>query len=166
MSERLRKSTQARVEHFARPHPSLGGHAVSPGAKALVSHCIKGLVVPSLRAQQKRPFSLPAIERATEGLLAGLIAAQLRTGDGWTSRPMSAASFASELGVRPDQFRRVCSALCAAGLIETAPDLPDQSEPLSRVSDTRLRLSEAGKDLAAAYGLTRGSEVHFLLSQT
>lgn len=155
MNEGPTLGERARARRYAQPVLRFGGQAVSPEARALVAHCLSELVLPSLPSQQKRPSSLPAIERATEGTLAGLIAAQAQ-GDGWARRPMSATSFTADSGVSRGQFLKVCQALEVAGLIERAAGSYDRSGPVPRGVETRFRLSDSGRDLVASYGALNG----------
>lgn len=137
---------------FAPPRLSLGGCAASTGAKLLHGHLRDQIVLPALTEQQRRPSSLPAIERALEGLTAGLALAMVN-GDGWLRRPMSEASFTAEPGVSRGQFLKVYRALDAGGLIETAPGFLDRSGLVPRGAETRLRLSETGRSLLSSFGI-------------
>jgi len=110
---------------------------------------------PSLTAQQKRPGSLPAIERATEGLLGGLVA--LRDAQ-WARRPMSETSFIGGPGISRGQFVKVLDALERAGLIERERTQFHREGPVPSGNETRLRLTEAGKALARDHGV---AQAHF-----
>jgi hypothetical protein len=162
MSEGLTKGELAAARRYAQPILTLEGRAVSPEAKALVAHVLGEIVLPTLTPQQRRPSSIPAIERALEGALAGLILAAAE-GDGWRRRPMSNDSFTSE-PVSAGQFRKVYAALSAAGLVETAPAFFDRSGPVARGAETRLRLSKAATSAAAAFAIPVGLSQHFAKS--
>lgn len=143
--------SKADVRRYAPERLALSGRAVSPQAKALVDHCLNVIVLPSLSGQQLRPSSLSAVERATEGLLAGLILA-----DGWQRRPLSHASFQGE-AVSRLAFLRAYQPLSEAGLIDTVSGHFDRAGPQSRGHETRMKLSEAGRELGVQFGL-RGPE--------
>jgi hypothetical protein len=140
---------------YASRRLQLGRRAVSPEAKALVAHCLAGIVLPSLTAQQKRASSLPAIERATEGLLGGLVA--LRDAQ-WASRPMTETSFIGAPGISRGQFVKALNALEGAGLIEREKGHSHEGGSAPKASETRLRLTEAGKALARDHGV---AQAHF-----
>jgi hypothetical protein len=159
MSEGPTKRKLAAARRYAQPLLTFEARAVSPEAKALVSHCLNELILPSLPAQQRRRTTIPAIQKATVGTLASLIAA---TGvyDGWTRRPMSTESFTGE-GVSRAQFLKVSEPLTDAGLIEVAPGYLDNSGPVAWGAATRLRLSHGGKTLAESYGVLESWQGHF-----
>jgi hypothetical protein len=140
---------------YASPRLQLGRRAVSPEAKALVAHCLTSIILPSLTAQRKRRSSLPGIERATEGLLGGLVA--LRDAQ-WARRPMSESSFIGGPGISRGQFVKVLNALESAGLIEREGVQFHRENPLPSGRETRLRLTEAGKALARGH---RVAQTHF-----
>ena len=150
------------ARRYAPPRLSLRWRAVSPEAKALVSHCLNTVILPSLTAQQKRPSSVPAIERATEGLLGGLLVLEVAQ---WARRPLSASSFTEE-PVSRNQFVKVLRALEAAGLIERRGGGYDRSGPVARGVETRLRLSETGRELDATHRISGSPERHFKPSAT
>ena len=141
------------AKRFAPPRLTLGRRAVSPEAKALVVHCLERIVLPSLIGQQKRPSSITAITAATEGLLGGLLAL---TGEQWARRPMSHGSFTAEPGISSGQFRKALAALEGAELIERSGGGYDRSGPVARGIETRLRLTETGRQLAASFGAEAG----------
>lgn len=145
------------TNRYAPPRLDLGKRAVSPEAKALVAYCMDELILPSLTGQQKRPSSLPKIALATEGLLGGLIALK---GAQWARRPLSDSSFTQE-PVSRNQFVKALDALTTAGLIERSGGSYDRQGPVARGLDTRLRLTEAGRELVASYGLSGDLETHF-----
>lgn len=148
------RADAARARRYSQPLLSLDGRAVSPEAQALVSHCLAELVLPALPPQ--RPTSVASIRRAVEAILAGLVAAAgAEWGGGWARRPLSNASFTRE-PVGRVQFAKVREALDRAGLLDTAPGFLDRTAGGAGV-DTRLRLSEAGRELAAEHGVTIGS---------
>ena len=151
---------RASVRRFAQSHLSLGGRPATPEATALVAHCLTGIVLPSLPPQQKRPSSVPAIERATAGTIGGLVSSSA-VGDGWARRPLAASSFTGEPGISRGQFLKVYLALAASGLIEIAPGFFDRAGPVTRGAETRLRLTDAGVALAASFGVKAGGEQHF-----
>jgi hypothetical protein len=142
---------------FAPPRLELGRRAVSPAAQALVAYCMDVLILPSLTGQQKRPSSVPKIAVATEGLLGGLIALR---GAQWARRPLSDSSFTEE-PVSRDQFVKAMDALETAGLIDRSGGSYDRTGPVARGMDTRLRLTKAGRQLVASYGLSGDPETHF-----
>lgn len=145
----LSQANAANVRRYAQPLLRLDGRAASPEAAALVSQCLAEILLPSLPPQ--RPSSLAGIERALAAALAGLIAATgAEWGDGWTRRPMSNGSFTGE-PVSRVHFGRVLAALDRAGLVEIAPGFQDRAT--GRAAATRVRLSEAGRELAAAHGV-------------
>lgn len=149
----FRPSNIAEARRLAQPVLRLGWNAVSPEAKALASHCLEVLILPSLPSQ--RPSSVAGIKRAVEGTLGGLVEATgLHWGDGWLRRPLSNNAFTDE-PVSRVQFRKVLDALSASGLVEVAQGFLDRKS--SRAVSTRLRLSEAGRKLAADYGVTIGN---------
>lgn len=153
----------AKARRYAQPVLRLDGRAMSPEAAALVSHCLECIVLPSLPPQQRRPSSVPQIRQALGGMLAGLIAAAGRDhGAGWLRRPLSNGSFTGE-PVGRAQFRKALDAMHRAGLLDlTAGFLDRTAGPHGRGADTRIRLSEAGRKLAADYGVTLGSKgLHF-----
>jgi hypothetical protein len=133
---------------YASPRLQLEMRAVSPGAKALVAHCLTSIILPSLTVQQKRSRSLPAIERATEGLLGGLVA--LRDAQ-WARRPMSETSFIGGPGISRGQFVKVLAALEGAGLIERNRSQFEEGELAPKGRETRIRLTQVGRALAGAY---------------
>ena len=146
----LSRANAAQARRYAQPLLRLDGRAVSREAAALVSHCLTTIVLPSLPLQ--RPSSHAGIEQALEATLAGLIEATgAEWGDGWLRRPLSNGSFTAE-PVSRVHFGRVLSALSAAGLVEIAPGFLDRTT--SRASETRVRLSEAGRKLATDYEVT------------
>lgn len=146
---------------YAQPLLHLGGSCVSTEAKGLHAHLRDQIILPSLTGQQKRPSSLPAIERALEGAISGLALA-IPQWDGWTRRPMGNDSFTSE-GVSARQFQKVYSALEASGLIDTAPGFLDRSGPAPRGAETRIRLSETGRDLLVSFGIKlEGVGLHYV----
>lgn len=154
----FRPSNLAEARRLAQPVLRLGWKAVSPEAKALVSHCLEVLILPSLPSQ--RPSSVAGIKRAAEGTLGGLVEATgLQWGDGWLRRPLSNNAFTDE-PVSRVQFRKVLDALSTSGLVEIAQGFLDRQS--SRAVSTRLRLSEAGRNLVVEYGVTIGnSGSHF-----
>lgn len=144
----------SRAGSYAPPRLSLEKRAVSPEAKAIVAHCLDVVILPTLTGQQKRPSSLPAIHRATEGLLGGLIALR---GAQWARRPLSDSSFTQEPGISRNQFVKALRALETAGLIERSGGGYDRSGPVARGTETRLRLTEAGWELVSDFGVEGGS---------
>jgi hypothetical protein len=150
----------AQARRYAQPILRLDGQAVSTAATGLVSHCLNEIVLPSQPPQ--RPSSVVGIRRALEAMIAGLIGAYSREwGDGWVRRPLSHDSFTGE-AVGRTQFGKVLTALEAAGLIAIAPGFQDRSCPFGRRRETRLRLTEAGRKLAADYGVTESDVgLHF-----
>ena len=160
MSDGAGRLERASVRRFAQSHLSLGGRPATPEATALVAHCLDTIVLPSLPPQQKRPSSVPAIERAAAGTIGGLVASSA-VGDGWARRPLAASSFTGELGISRGQFLKVYRSLEANGLIETAPGYFDRSGPVTRGAETRVRLTGAGKALIASFGVKAGGEPHF-----
>ena len=136
---------------FAQPRLRLGGFCGSTEAKEVHRHLRDRIILPSLTGQQKRPSSLPAIERALEGTIAGLALASSQH-EGWTRRPLGNDTFTDE-PVSKGQFQKVYKALEASGLVDTAPGFLDRSGPVYRGSETRMRLSEAGKELLASFGI-------------
>jgi hypothetical protein len=133
---------------YVPPRLHLGRHAASPEAKALVAHFLTELILPHLPAQARRPASLPAIARATEGLLGGLIA--LRD-DQWARRPLSEESFTPEPGVSRAQFLKVLYALESVGLIDREKGHFNRAGPVTSGRETRLRLTETARDLVGSY---------------
>ena len=155
-------SEAVRARRYAQPQLTLEGRAVSPEAKALVLYVSDEIVLASLSPSQKRPTSVPAIRQATEGTLAGLLLALcLPYGDGWLRRSMSNESFTKEaVGIR--QFRKVKDALQGAGLAEIIDGYADFSERSGKNADTRIRLSEAGLQLAERHGIAQQDvRLHF-----
>lgn len=144
-SERAAYATQ-----YVPPRLDLGRRAVSSEAQALVTYCLDELILPSLTGQQKRPSSRPKIAMATEGLLGGLIALR---GSQWARRPLSDSSFSSEPGISLNQFVKVLGALEGAGLIERSGGSYDRRGPVARGMETRLRLTDAGRELFGSYGV-------------
>lgn len=143
----------SRARRYAQPILRLDGRAVSPLAVELVSHCLNTLVLPSLPPQ--RPTSVNRLQRAVEGTLAGLIAATVADwGDGWLRRPLSNDSFTGgPVGRAP--FSKMLRTLDMHGVIEIAAALKGGPEGRGyRRSDTRLRLTAAGRKLADDYGVT------------
>lgn len=69
----LTRSDIAQARRLAQPLLRLDGCPVSSEAKALVSHLLNQIVLPSLPPQ--RPTSVVGIERALGATLAGLVAA-------------------------------------------------------------------------------------------
>jgi hypothetical protein len=149
--------TPSRVSQgrYAPPRLVLGSRAVTEEAKALVAHCLDTIVLPSLTDQQKRPTSLPKIARATEGLLGGLLALD---GAQWARRPLSNASFTSEPGISLGQFLKALEALEGAGLVERSGGSFNRQGPVATGIETRLRLTDTGRELVASYGV---QEAHF-----
>lgn len=150
----------ASVRRIAQSRLSLGGRPATPEATALVAHCLNVIVLPFLPSQQRRPSSVPAIERAAAGTIGGLIASS-GLGDGWARRPLASSSFTGEPGISRGQFLKVFRSLEANGLIETAPGFFDRSGPVTRGAETRVRLTGTGKALVASFGVKAGGEPHF-----
>ena len=144
---------------YAPPRLDLDKSAISPEAKALVSHCLEALILPSLTDSQKRPTSLPALKRGTECLLGGLCALKVAQ---WARRPMSTARFTKE-PVSRNQFMKVLDPLVTAGLIERSGGSYDRVGPVPRGLDTRLRLAIAGWELLELFGLGEGELDHFTI---
>jgi len=157
MSEGPTASEVAKARKFAPPVLTLGRRAVSPEAEALVAHCLQEIVLPSLPPGKKRPTTVPAIQRALEGALGGLIEA----GGQWLRRSMDRNSFRAEPGITVDQFSKVKDALVAAGFVQHAPGFIDRSGMAVGGVQTRLRLSQEGLELAASFGVTGPPESHF-----
>lgn len=139
------------------PWVDLGWRAVSPEAHSLVSHCLEKLIFPNLPLQQKGPASLVGLKLAVEGLLGGLTALE---GVNWGRRPIGVVSFKQE-PVSHRQFHKVLTGLEKAGLIERKGGRYDRSEPGASGLDARVRLTETGRKLAEAHGITEGSTQHF-----
>jgi len=139
------------------PWVDLGWRAVSPEAHALVAYCFETLVSPSLPERQKGAASLLGIKTALEGLLGGLISLR---GANWGRRPLGVVSFTKE-PVSHTQFKKVFARLEEAGLIERMGGRYDGSGAAPQGLDTRVRLSETGRTLVEAHGITDGSTHHF-----
>jgi len=154
----VRHTNLAEARRLAQPVLRLGWQAVSPEAKALVSHGLEAVLLPPLPPQ--RPSSVAGIKRALEGTLGGIVEAPvLPWGDGWLRRPLSNNAFTDE-PVSRIQFRKVLEVLSASGLVEMSKGFFDRET--EREVSTRLRLSEAGRNLIAEYGVTIGnSGSHF-----
>ncbi len=145
----------AKARRWAPSVLRLTMEAVSPEAKALVSHCLDHVVIPAQPAErQLRPSSVERMGRALGALLAGVISApEDHYANGWLRRPLGTDSFSFE-PVGRDQFRRVLDAMQAAGLVEVLAGRNGH--------DSRVRLSQAGRKLAADYGMTTGNvALHF-----
>jgi len=140
------------VRKFLQARLDMGGSATSQEAKDLVGHLRDQTVLPPLTSQQRRPSTLPAIERAIAATVAGL---SLAKGDGWLTRPLSPDSFSGE-AVSRVQFLKVLKALEAQGLVEVAKGFHDRSGYVARGSVSRIRLAEAGWELQEAFGISRG----------
>ena len=155
MSQGLGTRELAAASRYRQSLLTFEGRAISPAAKALVSYCLNELILPPLPAQQRRPTTIPAIKRAAEATLADLIAA---TGEQyeWRRRPMSIASFTG-VGVSRGQFLKVFEALTSAGLIDAAPTCGLTANGF----ETLVRLSEAGRKLAARFGVLEPWQQHF-----
>lgn len=157
MSNAPTASEVARARKFAPPVLTLGRRAVSPEAKALVAHCLQEIVLPSLPAGKKRPTTIPAIQRALEGALGGLIEADGR----WLRRSMDRNSFRTEPGITVEQFSKVRGALVGAELVDYAPGFLDRSGMVASGVQARLRLTEVGRGLVASFGVSGPPEEHF-----
>lgn len=141
----------ARARRYAPPVLRLAGRPVSPEAGRLVSRCLASIVLASLPPQ--RPTSVAGIEQALGATWAGLLGAlEAEWGDGWTRRPLANGSFTGE-PVSRVHFGKVLDALQGAGLVEIAPGFQDRAT--GRAVATRVRLTDAGRKLAADYGITR-----------
>lgn len=151
----LTRSDISQARRLAQPLLSLDGYAVSSEAKALVSHLLNRIVLPSLPPQ--RPTSVESIGRALGATLAGLVAAAgAEWGDGWLRRPLSKESYSTE-PVSRVQFLKVLTALEAAGLVQIIKGVRGGERGVAPSIQTRVRLSETGRELAVSSGVTLGN---------
>ena len=134
---------------------ALAGEPRSDVGRALVARVMTSIVLPSLPPQQRRPSSLPHIERAAGAMLADLLTAA--SARAWCLRSLDDHSFTG-LPVRRRQFRKVLNALNAGGYLQSfagytltevsdAADWPDftRGRPLAlRASEKLIALAEAG----------------------